>query len=195
MPLDFDLKVLMCHQGNHANVSSPCVSLRWSPSSMQQLLRCWLHTSSPVCGFGLEWLYRTAPKNLPRVATKNPGKPWAPLTTMSIYHLPKIVQEEGRQSWIMMALADQLDGGTQYITSLRYDTCWGAVWAKYNEHTVELTTKGYVVHAYTGDIIILEILSKIKWDLNGQIATLPQKIDPGNFWCGSWNSVCWILQT
>jgi len=30
------------------------------------------------------------------------------------------VQEEGRQSWIMMALADQLDGGTQYITSLRY---------------------------------------------------------------------------
>jgi len=46
---------------------------------------------------------------------------------------------------------------------------------------VNSPTKGYVVHAYTGDIIILEILSKIKWDLNGQTATLPQKIHPGNF--------------
>ena len=106
---------------------------------------------------------------------------------MSIYHLPKIVQEEGRQSWIMMALADQLDGGTQYITSLRYDTWLGGQFGQSTMSTLlNSPTKGYVVHAYTGDIIILEILSKIKWDLNGQIATLPQKIDPGNFWCGSW---------
>ena len=77
---------------------------------------------------------------------------------------PQSVQEEGRQSWIMMALADELDGGTQYITSLRYDTWLGG-------------SLGEVQwpHCWTHqpkDSLYMFILEKVKCDLKIHLCEL-----------------------